>query len=83
MNGIIIAQIDVYDERWENGTLQAVMESGNSDLEKVTWLQNNCACDPCTQDLDLEFGEIIIDIPGYQVYYFDYGMSEGLKLYKL
>lgn len=83
MKATLLAQIDIYDERYSDGTLQAVMECSNSDQDKVNWLQKNCACNPAVEDLDLEFGEIIIDMPGYQVYYFDYGMSEGLKLYKL
>lgn len=83
MRATVIAQIDIYDERYTDGTLQAVMENYDSDQDKINWLQQNCACDPASEDLDFEFGEVVIDVPGYQVYYYDYGMSEGLKLYKL
>lgn len=83
MKATLIAQIDIYDNRYNDGTLQAVMENYDNDADKINWLQENCACENTVEDLDFEFGEVIIDVPGYQVYYYDYGMSEGIKLYKL
>ena len=79
----VIARIDIYDERYTDGTLENMWDGSDSDQARIDWLQENCACDPFTQDMDLEFGEILIDVPGYMVYYFDYGMNEGIELYKL
>lgn len=83
MKATLIAHIDIYDDRFTNGTLEAVLAGVGTDQDKISWLQQNCACDPESEDLDLEFGEVVIDVPGYQVYYYDYGMSEGVKLYRL
>jgi hypothetical protein len=79
----VLAIIDVYDDRFNDGTLQAILESSESDIYKVNWLLQNCVCSPENENIDLEFGDIIIETPGYKVYYFDYGINEGIKLYQV
>lgn len=78
----IIANIDNFDPRWENGELEKVI-FGYSENDAIGWLRDNCACAEGPADPDEIFDDTIIETPEYKVVYGDFGYIEVVRLIKL
>lgn len=77
----LIAHIDFFNPLWESQDFAKVFTKGTT-KDMVTWLQENCTCDPVQEDFSKNLDDIITLDPEHIITYRDTGMIEEVKLYK-